>query len=198
MNKQTDQEIIRQILDGDIDAYAILVNRYSGPLLNLCYRYLQRREEAEDAIQEIFIKAYTGLENWEPRAQFKTWLYRIAINHCLNTVRRQKIVHFRSLQQMDQGFYSPQVDRFSQPAGKEEELLREQREKLIHCLLNQLSETHRTVLILYFYQEMSYKEIAETLQVSLSSVESRLFRAKKKLAKILSRQKNYLSKFFNY
>lgn len=198
MNNLSDQEIISQILNGNFDAYEILVNRYSTPLLNLCYRYLHQREEAEDATQDIFLKAYTGLADWEPRAQFKTWLYRIAVNHCLNIVRRRKIVHFKSLQDPKKGIDFFNTLCTSQEDENEEHVSGNQREKFIHYLLNQLSETHRTVLILYYYQQMSYKEIAETLQVSLSSVESRLFRAKKKLAKIIARQKKSFGKFLDF
>lgn len=196
MNLQSDQEIIRHILTGDIEAYKILVNRYSAQVLNLCYRYLQHREEAEDATQDVFIKAYTGLVDWEPRAQFKTWLYRIAINHCLNIVRRRKIIHFKSLQEIKSEIHAFKDFTVSHINENEEHMLNAQREKFIHYLLNQLSETHRSVIILYYYQQLSYKEIAEILHVSLSSVESRLFRAKKKLAKLISSQKNSFSKFF--
>lgn len=184
-----------QVLEGNIDAYEKVVNRYSTQLLNLCYRYLHHREEAEDATQDVFLKAYAGLVDWKPRAQFKTWLYRIAINHCLNIVRRRKIVYFKSLQEMRS---ESQTFTVSQVSENEEQDLHIRREKFIHYFLNQLSETHRSVIILYYYQQLSYKEIAEILQVSLSSVESRLFRAKKKLAKLISQQKKSSSKFFDF
>ncbi len=188
MSSYTDQEIIQQIQAGDIDAYKNIVDRYSSQLLNLCYRYLQSTEEAEDATQEVFLKAYSALTDWEPRAQFKTWLYRIAINHCLNIVRRQKIIRFQSLQKMQEDVSPTRISGLSHQEPADSVLVTQQKEELIRYFLQQLSESYRHVLILYFYQQLSYKEIAEILNISLSSVESRLFRAKKKLAKIISRQ----------
>jgi RNA polymerase sigma-70 factor (ECF subfamily) len=176
-----EQEIIRKILNGNPDAYEKIVNRYCDRINNLCYRYLFDMEDARDATQDVFIRAYHGLKNWEPRAQFHTWLYRIAINHCLNLLRRRKIVKFQAL---DNSISKPLIDY---NAG-DDRIIKKQNEMRIKNYINQLPESQRTVIILYFYQQLSYREIADILKISLSSVESRLFRAKKKLAKIIGRQ----------
>lgn len=173
-----EQEIIREILNGNLDAYEKIVNRYCDRINNLCYRYLFDMEEARDATQDVFIKAYHGLKNWEPKAQFHTWLYRIAINHCLNLLRRRKIVKFQTLD-------SPSSKPLISSNAGDERLMQKQHELRIKKYINRLPESQRTVIILYFYQQLSYREIADVLKISLSSVESRLFRAKKKLAKII-------------
>ncbi len=182
-----EREIIREILNGNLDAYEKIVNRYSTQITNLCYRYLFSVEEARDATQDVFIKAYHGLKNWEPKAQFNTWLYRIAINHCLNLVRRRNIIKFQSLDNQVNNKVLLKTGPFTESAPGEDKLVVEQNEKRIKNYINRLPENQRHVIILYFYQQMSYKEIADVLKISLSSVESRLFRAKKKLAKIISK-----------
>ncbi|MBN2366004.1 MAG: RNA polymerase sigma factor [Calditrichaeota bacterium] len=180
-----DLEIIRKVLQGNLDAYKMIVDRYSDFILNLCYRHLYSQPEAEDATQDVFIKAYNNLSQWEPRAQFKTWLYRIAINHCLNMVRRKKLIHFQSMNSPD---FIEDISMAAREKSAESGIIDHQKEKFLQKILYELPEKQRTVLLLYFYQELSYREIAETLKISLSSVESRLFRAKKALAKILKKQ----------
>ncbi len=184
----SDKEIIQKILSGNLDAYELLVNRYADQILNLCYRYLNSREEAEDATQDVFLKAYRALKNWEPRAKFKTWLFRIAINHCLNIVRRQKKVPFQGLEEGEgERDVLNKMTGYSAGASGEEILMSEQQNNFIRNALWQLPENQRQVIILYYYQELSYEEISEVLDVSISSIESRLFRAKRSLAKILKK-----------
>ncbi|GAB4365798.1 MAG: sigma-70 family RNA polymerase sigma factor [Calditrichia bacterium] len=187
MNR-SESDIIKRIISGDLDAYKILVDKYSQEIMNLCFRYLNSYPDAEDATQDVFIKAYRALGDWEPRAQFKTWLYRIAINHCLNLVRRQQKIIFQSLA------YYPDKDgkdkSFEKTVGEaeaEDHLMQKQLRVKLRAAVNKLPENQRQVIILYYYQKLSYLEIAEILETSLSSVESRLFRAKKSLAKILKK-----------
>lgn len=183
---QTEIEIIHSILKGNLDAYRVLVERYADDIMTLCFRYLNNREEAEDAVQEVFLKAYRALASWEPRAQFKTWLFRIGMNHCLNILRRKQKLSFQALEKFDKnatGFSGKELP--APGVNPEERLIDTQKTLRIRQVIGQLPENQRQVIILYYYMELSYLEIAEVLDASLSSVESRIFRAKKSLAKLL-------------
>ncbi len=184
----TDEKIIREILNRNIDAYKVLVDRYADAITNLCWRYLGSQEEAEDATQDVFLKAYQALEQWEPKAKFKTWLYRIAINHCLNLLKRRQKVSFQSLSirnsEKDEGILS---DPPSREEDAETGFIKKQRQRTIQNLIRELPINQRHVIILFYYQNLSYKEVAEVLNISINSVESRLFRAKQNLAKKIQR-----------
>lgn len=183
---QSEIEIIKSILKGNLDAYRILVERYTDDIMTLCFRYLNNREEAEDAVQEVFIKAFQALPSWEPKAQFKTWLFRIGMNHCLNIIRRRQKVSFQPLEKSDRNESGhPEIDYPAPEVSPETQLINTQDTQRIQRLIGKLPENQRHVIILYYYMELSYLEIAEVLDTSLSSVESRIFRAKKSLAKLL-------------
>ncbi len=194
INRESEEEIIRQIQEGNIDAYKILVDRYADEIANLCFRYLSDATAAEDATQDVFLKAYRALEHWEPRAKFKTWLYRIAINHCINIIRRKNLVPFTPLEGTTH--HNPGNPVTAQhPSGQpsaEARAIEQERRQLIYRTIMELPENQRQVIILYYYQNLSYKEMAEILNVSVSSIESRLFRAKKNLAKKLEKLKDRL------
>jgi len=179
-----DEKIIREILNHNVDAYKVLVDRYADSIANLCWRYLGSRDEAEDATQDVFLKAYQALVQWEPKAKFKTWLYRIAINHCLNLLKRRQKVAFQTL---TPGGSEKNDSILSDPPSREEDgetcLIKRQRQNIIRNLIRELPVNQRHVIILYYYQNLSYKEVAEVLNISINSVESRLYRAKQNLAK---------------
>ena len=179
-----DEKIIREILNHNIDAYKVLVDRYADSIANLCWRYLGSQDEAEDATQDVFLKAYQALGQWEPKAKFKTWLYRIAINHCLNLLKRRQKVAFQTL---TPGKSEKDDSILSDPPSREEDaetgLIKRQKQNTIRNLIQELPINQRHVIILYYYQNLSYREVAEVLNISINSVESRLYRAKQNLAK---------------
>src|SRR5687767_12448703 len=92
-----DREALARVAGGDAEAFAPLVERHQERLLRLCTRLLHDPEEARDAAQEVFLKAYRAAASYQPRGQVFTWLYRIAVNHCLNRLRRRAVVRFFSL-----------------------------------------------------------------------------------------------------
>ncbi|GAB4331180.1 MAG: RNA polymerase sigma factor SigW [Calditrichia bacterium] len=189
MTEKTDLEIIEEIKGGNLDAYRILYERHATAMYNLCIRYLGSTEEAEDAMQDVFVKAYETILHWEPRAQFKTWIYRIAINHCLNILRRRKVIFFQSIFAAKNEGPGPELlnPRDKTPTADDQLIDRQQKQRVWRAV-QKLPAQQKTVILLYYYQQLSYKEIAEILNISLSSVESRIFRAKKSLAKILKKE----------
>jgi RNA polymerase sigma-70 factor, ECF subfamily len=167
-----DNELLRLAKSGDTRAFSELVKRHQQFIIRQAYAYLGDNESARDAAQEIFIKAFEGLPYLENTLTFKSWLYRITKNHCLNMLRRRKIETGQS-----------EYDLITQPTDV----------SLKHRLMKairQLEESHQEILILRYYQDMKYEEIAEFLDISLGSVKIRLFRAKKELKAILGDTKS--------
>jgi len=183
---RTDQELIDLFQHGQQEAFDELVRRYERPIRTLCRYYLSHPQDVQDASQDAFVRVYQALGTFEPRAQFSTWLYRIAINQCLNAIRAQR--RRRWMQPFSQLRDSEEEPEFAAVGTKDPLQEVEQKERIQHVreALARLPEEQRAVVILHRYQGLSYQEIAETLGISLAAVESRLHRAKLKLANLLA------------
>lgn len=182
----TDPTILRwveQALDGDQDAFAELVNTYQNAVYNLCYRMLSERGEAEDAAQETFLRAYMNLQRYDPARSFKTWLLSIASNHCIDRLRRRRL----SWLSLDEPLPSNIMLSSDEPEP-EDAAIKEQRSQAIQTLLNELSTEYRAAVILRYWYDYSYLEIADILDTTESAIKSRLFRARQTLAERLASQ----------
>ncbi len=184
----SDWDLMRRTAEGDMAAFKQLVERHQRGVINLAHRFLDNREEAEDAAQEVFLRVLKAASKYRPEAMFTTWLYRIAANMCLNELRRRKRVQEVSLESSDQydekrsgaGIVAPEETR------PDMNMEREERNRIIQESLDTLPPNQRMAVILRRFEDLSYEEIAEVLHVSVSSVESLLFRAKQTLRKKLS------------
>ena len=161
---------------GDRKAFGQLVEAYQRPVFNLTYRMLGDAEEAADATQEAFLRAYTRLHQYDPEHKFSTWLFSIANHHCIDRLRKRRA----TVVPIDD---TPLVFSLeSETPRPDEQLLAKERSKELQALLDELEPDYRTPLILRYWHEYSYQEIADTMQISLAAVKSRLFRARQKLA----------------
>lgn len=167
---------IRAARQGDEAAFAKLVEAYQRPVYNLCYRMLGDPGEAEDAAQETFIRAYTRLETYDPTRKFSSWLLSIASHYCIDRLRRRRF-KWISWDDLPPWRWLPS----DSPEPEEAALHREERQYL-HKLLEALPPDYRLAVILRYWHEMSYEEIAEAMNTSLSAIKSRLFRARKMMA----------------
>ncbi len=174
---------VEAALEGDQDAFAELVNTYQNAVYNLCYRMLGERTEAEDAAQEAFIRAYMNLERYDPARSFKTWLLSIASNHCIDRLRRRRLQWLS----LDEPLPSSIMLSSNEP-DPEEATIRDQRSQAMQALLNELSTEYRAAVILRYWYDYSYVEIADILDTTESAIKSRLFRARQALADKLSAQ----------
>jgi len=167
---------LRQARDGDELAFGHIVEAYERPVYNLCYRMLGDRALAEDAAQETFLKAFLGLKRYDPQRVFVNWLLSIASHHCIDRLRRRRLrlVPLES----EQGV----IDVVDTEAGPERALARAEQEHEIRQSLLQLATKDRAVVVLHYWQGLSYVEIAETLSLTTSAVKSRLHRARRTLA----------------
>lgn len=165
--------------EGEIAAFESLVEEYEKRIYNLAYRMLGNTEDARDAAQETFLKAYAALANFRGDSSFSTWLYRIAKNACLDVLRARGRVHTFSLDDplhTEDGEIDRQVE--GDLPAPEEVLLAREAESVINDALGQLNEHHRSVVVLRDIEGFSYEEIAEILDVRLGTVKSRLYRAR--------------------
>lgn len=173
---------------GETELFSVLVERHQDRLVGLCQRLLLDRQAALDAAQEVFLKAFHKASSVRPRGQYFTWLYRVATNHCLNVLRRRKIVRFLPfVDSQDEGAGVPwePVDRGPNP---EEMLAARRRWQRTAAAIRRLPESQRAVLVLAKFEGLSYREIAETLEITEGAVESRLFRAMRNLQRVETAQ----------
>jgi RNA polymerase sigma-70 factor (ECF subfamily) len=165
---------------GDRNAFGRLVEAYQGPVYNLTYRMLGNPDEAEDAAQETFLRAYRKLGSYDPTRKFSTWLLSIASHYCIDRLRRRRLT-WLSLE--DEGL--PAEAMTSHQPGPERSLVQSEHEAQIQALLDTLSADYRTVVVLHYWHDLSYEEIAQTTGSTVSAVKSRLFRARRMLAQRL-------------
>jgi RNA polymerase sigma-70 factor (ECF subfamily) len=161
---------------GDEGAFARIIERYQVPVYNLCHRMLADPFEAEDAAQETFLKAYRGLSRYDMDKKFINWVLTIASNHCIDRLRRRRL-KLVSLDEMVPGSLPTE-----KTSGPESTLVEQEDREAIQGLLKELSPQDRAAVVLKYWYEMSYEEIAETLSLTISAVKSRLHRARREMA----------------
>lgn len=184
-----DRGVLERVATGDLESFGVLVQRHQDRLVRLCERMLGRRDEAEEAAQDIFLKAFRKAGSYRPRGQVYTWLYRIAVNHCLNILRRRRVVRFFSFGDMgsrdDEGAEdgSPGYDPQALSPDAMRQLESKRRWILTRGLIDRLPAGQRAVLVLIKLEGLSYRQTAETLGITEGAVESRLFRAMRTLTR---------------
>ena len=174
---------VEDTLDGNQDAFAELVNTYQNAVYNLCYRMLGERTEAEDATQEAFLRAYLNMDRYDPARSFKTWILSIASNHCIDRLRKRRLI-WLSLEEP----LPPNVHLQSDEPDPEDVTIHNERSQAIQGLMNTLSTEYRAAVILRYWYDYSYAEIADILDTTESAIKSRLFRARQTLANQIESQ----------
>jgi RNA polymerase sigma-70 factor (ECF subfamily) len=171
---------VEAAIAGDQDAFAEIVYSFQDAVYNLCYRLLGERTEAEDATQEVFLKAYSNLRRYDPERAFKTWLLTIASNHCIDRLRKRRMTQVSIDEPIPATLALASNDPLPEHAA-----LSNERSRQIQALLNELSEDYRAAVILRYWYDYSYVEIAEILDTTESAIKSRLFRARQMLGEKL-------------
>jgi len=167
---------------GDEQSFELLLQRYRTPLVNFLFRMVRSREQAEDLAQEVFIRVYRAREEYVPSAKFTTWLFRIATNLALNSLRDHR--HQKLETSIDAPITADAEEgdeRIFELPDKhptvEQEMVEEARKKMIRHAIEKLPEKQRAAVLLHKYQELDYSEIARILSCSESALKSLLFRA---------------------
>lgn len=182
---QEDSELVRQVLDGDGQAFEVLVERYQTRLFALARHYTKSPVEMEDAVQETFLKAYSRLESFQHQSSFYTWIYRIATNTMLDMLKRRGRSPITAVEDPE---ILPTDDTEQGVMRPDARLAEGEIATITREVLDELPEIFRTVLVLREFEEMAYQDIADVLGISIGTVESRLFRARAKFKrKLLAR-----------
>jgi RNA polymerase sigma-70 factor (ECF subfamily) len=173
-----DPKILRQAQNGDEMAFNEIVETFQTPVFNLCYRMLGTAEEAEDAAQESFWRAYNAIQKYDPARSFATWLLSIAAHYCIDQQRRRRL----PVTEIDEIMEETAAD-INIP-NPEHAAVENEHQAQVQELLDTLPELDRAAIVLRYWQDYSEEEISLALNISISAVKSRLHRARKKLATV--------------
>ena len=180
--KKVDEEQVwlDQARRGDKAAFGKIIEAYQRPVYNLAYRMLSNSGEAEEAAQEAFIRAYTRLDSYNPNHKFSTWLLSITSNYCIDLIRKRRAI----LLSIDEPL-PPHPSLMSERAsGPEPQIMQNEQEEMVQRLLAELAPEYREAVVLRYWYELSYDEIAEMMDTTVSAIKSRLFRARRQLAEV--------------
>jgi RNA polymerase sigma-70 factor (ECF subfamily) len=175
-DKDPDLELIRKTAEGDESAFEQLISKHEDTVYNTAYHYVGNAEEAEDVAQEVFVKVWRHAGSFRGSSKFSTWLYRIVVNQCLNHRRRKK---------RDPAPLDSEASQHLRSESLEEDFEKKAQVEAVRRAIDSLPRRQRLALVLAKCEERSYKEIAEIMGVSLSSVESLIHRARTTLRKRL-------------
>jgi len=184
--RDPDRDIVKKAQKGDKSAFSELVNHYYEMVYALAMGILHNRESAKDLTQDVFVKVYGNINKFKGQSKFKTWLYRVAVNQALDQTRKKRPTESLDITE-DEGV-KPHVPVANPAAGPRDEAARQELKVVFRQALAELSPEHRAILVLREWQELSYEEIAETLNLELGTVMSRIHYARKKLAEVLEKR----------
>ena len=182
MTTNDDQIIINQILEGDSNAFAVLVDRYKDLVFTLALRMIKNREEAEEVSQDTFIKVFKNLNKFKGKSKFSTWVYRVAYNTCLDRIKKLK-----------REFNVVTIDEFTENQVKSldnalDQIINDERKQDIQKCLQLLPSDDSFLLTLFYFEELSLEEISKVVGLTANNVKVKLFRSRKKLTTILREQ----------
>ncbi|MFT4664204.1 MAG: RNA polymerase sigma factor (sigma-70 family) [Polaribacter sp.] len=183
---QEDYELVLSAIDGNQKSYASLMDRYRNSIFHMMMKMVSNREDADDLTLEAFGKAFNKLPSYAPRYAFSTWLFKIAINNCIDHIRKKRLKMLSIDDPIEpEGDHNYSTNIRSTALDPEEQFIRQQRLKLMRTVLNKLNLKYRLMIELRFFEELSYDEIAQELDIPLGTVKAQLFRAKEILFNIL-------------
>lgn len=177
----TDQDLVQKTLDGDKEAFSVLVQRYQRQIYSLTYRLTNDPEDARDLAQEVFIHIYKVLGKYDPDRKFFSWMYKVATNVCYNSLRKGRAEPAVALDKVIE-FAPLGGSNVSQP---EEYYERQETQFLVRQAVAELPDKYRMPLVLRYLEDLSYKEIAEYMGLPVTTIETRLYRGKALLQKRL-------------
>lgn len=179
MTINNDQLYIDKVLDGDTNAFAYLVDKYKDMVFTLALKIVKDREEAEEVSQDSFIKAFKSLPKFKGDSKFSTWLYKIAYNNCMDAVKKKARRY--NVTEIDEVV----ENKLESIENTLETIEREERAELLKECLEYLPEDEKSVLWLFYFKELSLKEIIEVTSMSEANVKVKLHRARKRLLSVV-------------
>ena len=185
-NNKTDFDIIEEILNGDVNAFEVLVKRYEKMIYNLCYTKTRNRETSFDLSQECFLKIYRSLANFKNTSAFSTWIYSICKNLITDYFRKNKNEMLVISYYDEDGDDIKEFDVQDTALTPEQQVIAFERDEIVREAILQLPPHLSEVIVLRDIKDMNYNQICETLNIDLGTVKSRIFRGREKLKKILA------------
>lgn len=180
MATKDDKHIIKEIKKGDVAAYSVLIDRYRHMVFTLAMQLLKNESDAEEVAQDVFLKAYRGLDKFEGRSSFSTWIYRIAYHQAISKLRTLK---HREVPYEDE-YNSNEESEFTKELGVDI-LETQDRARFLKMALDKIKGEEATVLTLFYFEELKTEEIAKITGLSVSNVKVRLHRGRQSLLKEL-------------
>ncbi len=176
----TDEEIAALVQKGDVDAFGELIARFDQKMTRYARKFLFQGEDVKDLVQEVFIKAYVNIKSFDAARRFSPWLYRIAHNEFINAVKKKSRLPFFSFD------FDTVLPQLVAPETADGEMAKAEIKIMLDRCLDKLSPKYREPLVLYYIEEMDYKEIAEILKLPVATVGVRLNRGKAMLRKVVT------------
>ena len=183
MIRTTDQALIEKTLKGDTNSFGLLIDRYQNYAFTIAVRIVKNREEAEEVAQDAFVKAYHSLRSYRGEAKFSSWLYRIVYHKALDRIKgRRNSHHFEIIEEITQ-------DRVEALGNGLDEILETERNRKVKACIDQLPEVESAIVTMYYFEDLSVKDISEITGLSEDNVKIKLFRSRRKLFGLLE---NYM------
>jgi RNA polymerase sigma-70 factor, ECF subfamily len=179
-NELSDNELVKIVRKEDQERYSEIVERYQSRLFVYIYRLIGNKEEAEDLLQDVFVKVYKNLNSYDTGRKFSSWIYRIAHNETVNYIKRKSLKRFISFDAITST--KDKLDTSSEEEGADKAWLRKEVSKEVSDAMKKLPFKYNQVLTLRYYSDQSYEEIAEILGKPVNTVGTLINRAKKKLS----------------
>jgi RNA polymerase sigma-70 factor (ECF subfamily) len=181
MNQKSDQDLVKEVQNGDVKAFSAIVERYEPKLQRYARKFLFGYEDSADLVQEVFIKAYINIKSFDLSRSFSPWIYRIAHNEFINEIKKRGR---EPMSIFDSDTILPHI------VGKQtadEDLHKKETREIIEKCLEKINPKYREPLVLYYFEELGYKEIAEIMHIPVSTIGIRLKRGKLLLKEIFEK-----------
>lgn len=175
MEVMSDEGLVQQVIDGEFQKFGTLVERYTPKITRYVQKFLRTTDEAQDVVQNIFIKAYVNIRSFDVQRKFSPWVYRIAHNECINEVQKRGKEKISSFEVFDLDVIAPYLHS---PYTTDKDVQEKETKQEVESMLEKLSPKYREVLILYYLQDLDYKEISDVLRIPIATVGVRIKRAK--------------------
>ena len=185
----TDREIVQHVLDGDVRAFGLLVDKHKAKAMTLAMRILKNREDAEEALQDSFVRVYRALSSFEWKSSFSTWLYRIVYNACATAAGKRNGKYQISLDVVDED--GPRLEIESDELQPDMRMESDEFSKIVREEVEKLPFAYGSTFTLFVIQEMSYEEIVQVTGLPLGTVKARIFRARALLRKAIVKRMDH-------
>lgn len=174
-----ERQWIQEIIAGNAQAYVHIIDKYKNPLYGMILRMTKNTHDAEDLAQEVFIKVYEQLHKYQRTGSFSSWFYRVAMNHCIDHFRKKR-------------FASTEIEEWLMIEEQHPESIYLKKEKhlVLEKLIATLPKDERLVILLRYRQELSYQEISDITQLSMSTIRNKLHRAKQKMRRTINENRS--------